>query len=259
MKKITSVIIALLMVAVSVLSFASCEVLKTEEVINNAIENTAKLNDFEANVDIAIDMAMTGMTMNIPMDMAIKVKDANKENPISWSSITMEMLGEKITTESYMDSEYVYILSDGEGYKVPVEDAEDEYDFSGEFDESLKKLPVDLIKDIELVKGEDGSYKITVNVPKEVFEELYDEIIDSMSEASLGEVVEDLELSDCVVSVTVKDDYVTNYDISFVMSLSIQGISATSTVNAKYEIVNPGKSVTITPPQGYENFEDLGW
>ena len=59
MKKITTLLIALLMITVSVLSFASCNALKTEEVINQGIENTSKLTEFEANMNMAIDMKMT--------------------------------------------------------------------------------------------------------------------------------------------------------------------------------------------------------
>lgn len=259
MKKITTLLIALLMVAVSVLSFASCNALKTEEVINKGIENTSKLTEFEANMNMVIDMKMTGMTMNMPMSVNMKVKDADKENPITYALMSMEMMGQKMDTESYMDDEFVYVVADGEGYKVSIEEAEGEYDFSEELNENFQKLPVDLLKDIELVKGEDGSYKATVNIPDETFKELYGDLLDEVSEASLGEVFDGLTITNCVVTVTVKDDYATNYDLSFKMVMEVEGMEVTADVTADYEIVNPGSSVTITPPEGYESFEELSW
>lgn len=259
MKKITTLLIALLMVAVSVLSFASCNALKTEEVINQGIENTSKLTDFEANMNMVIDMKMTSVTMNMPMNVSMKVKDADKENPITYALMSMEVMGQKIETESYMDGEYVYVVTDGEGYKTTIEDAEGEYDYSEELNENFQKLPEDLLKDIELVKGEDGSYSVTVNIPNETFKEIYGDLLDEVSEASLGEVFDGLTISDCVVTVTVKDDYATNYDLSFKMVMEVEGREVTADVTADYEIVNPGKSVTITPPQGYENFEEFEW
>lgn len=259
MKKITTLLIALLMVAVSVLSFASCNALKTEEVINKGIENTSKLTEFEANMNMVIDMKMTGMTMNMPMSVNMKVKDADKENPITYALMSMEMMGQKMDTESYMDDEFVYVVADGEGYKVSIEEAEGEYDFSEELNENFQKLPVDLLKDIELVKGEDGSYKATVNIPDETFKELYGDLLDEVSEASLGEVFDGLTITNCVVTVTVKDDYATNYDLSFKISMEVEGMEVTADVTADYEIVNPGSSVTITPPEGYESFEELSW
>ena len=54
-------------------------------------------------------------------------------------------------------------------------------------------------------------------------------------------------------------DYATNYDLSFKMAMEVQGMDVTADVTANYEIVNPGSSVTITPPEGYESFEELGW
>lgn len=259
MKKITTLLIALLMITVSVLSFASCNALKTEEVINQGIENTSKLTEFEANMNMVIDMKMTSMTMNIPMSVNMKVKDADKENPITSALVSMEMMGQKMETESYMDDEFVYVVADGEGYKVSIEEAEGEYDFSEELNENFQKLPVDLLKDIELVKGEDGSYKVTVNIPDETFKELYGDLLDEVSEASLGEVFDGLTITNCVVTVTVKDDYATNYDLSFKMAMEVQGMDVTADVTANYEIVNPGSSVTITPPEGYESFEELSW
>ena len=259
MKRISTLLIALLLVVASVLSIASCSALKTEEVINNAIENTSKLTEFEAKMDMVIDMKMTGMTMNIPMSVSMKVKDADKENPITYALMSMEMMGQKVESESYMDDEFVYVSSDGEGYKVSIEDAEGEYDYSDELKDSITKLPEDLLKDIKLVKGKDGSYKVTVNIPNETFKELYDELLDEVSEASLGETLDELDISDCVVAITVKDDYVVNYDMSFKMSMEVEGMAATADVTADYEIINPGKSVTITPPEGYESFEELSW
>ena len=259
MKKLTTILVALLLVATCAFSLASCQALDTVEVINGAIEKTANLTEYEAKMNMAIDMKMTGMTMNIPMSVNMKVKDADKENPITYALMSMEMMGQKMETESYMDDEFVYVVADGEGYKVSIEDAEGEYDFSEELDENFQKLPVDLLKDIELVKGEDGSYKVTVNIPDETFKELYGDLLDEVSEASLGEVFDGLSISDCVVTVTVKDDYATNYDLSFKMTMEVQGMDVTADVTANYEIVNPGKGVTITPPEGYESFEELGW
>ena len=250
MKKILLTLLALILVA----SFASCGALKTEKVINDAIENTSKLTEFEAKMDMVIDMSMTGMTMNVPMNISMKVKDADKENPIVWANMSTSVLGEAVEMESYMDKDYVYLVSDGEGCKMSIDETDDEYDYTDDVNDILQKLPVDLIKDTELIK-ENGTFKITVNIPDGTFKEIFDDLIDSMSEASLGEFIGDFDISDCVVTVTVKDDYVTNYDISYKMSMTANGVKIDSSVTAKVEYVNPGQSVTITPPDGYENFE----
>lgn len=253
MKKITSLFMIILALF-TVLSFASCDRLSTEEVINGAIKNTAKLNEYEAKMNMSIDMSMTNMTMSVPMSISMKVKDADKENPIVWALMSMEMMGQKTEIESYMDNEYAYVLMGDEGYKMSVDDSENEFDYTEDLDDMFKELPVDLIKDIELEKNKDGIYKVTVTIPDEVFEEAYGDLIDSMNETALGMVDGSVSINECVVTVTVKGDYVTNYDISYKMSMSAQGIDVDATVTANMEFVNLGEAVTITPPEGYKNF-----
>ena len=261
MKKITSLFMIILALF-TVLSFASCDRLSTEEIINGAIQNTAKLTDYEAKMNMSIDMSMTNMTMSVPMSISMKVKDADKENPIVWALMSTEMMGQKTEIESYMDSEYAYVLMGGEGYKMPIDDSENEFDYTEDIDDMFKELPIDLIKDIELEKNKDGIYKVTVTIPDEVFEEAYGDLIDEMNETALGMVEGDVSISSCVVTVTVKDNYVTNYDISYKMSMSVQGMDVEADMTANMEFVNIGEAVTITPPQGYEGFEDysdLSW
>ena len=256
MKKITSLLLVILSF-IMVLSLASCNKKTTEEIINGAIEKTSALTEYEAKMNITIDMAMQGMTMSIPMNVVTKVKDADKENPIISATTTTSMLGQSMSVESYMDGEYVYISEDGEGYKMSLEDAMGEYDYASDIDDMLKKMPEDLIKDIELTEGDDGSYKLTVSIPNETFEEIFGDFVDDMNEASAGEIIEELEISDCKVVITVKNDYVSNYDISFKMAMSVGGVETNSTVTANMEFVNPGEAVTVTPPEGYQDFEDF--
>lgn len=255
MKKITSLLMIILALF-TVLSFASCDKLSTEEVINGAIENTSKLNEYEADMNMKIDMTMPNVTMSVPMDISMKVKDADKENPIVWALMSMEMMGQEIEMESYMDSEYAYVLSDNEGYKMPIDADENEFDYTENLGEMFKELPADLIKDIKLEKNKDGVYTVTVSIPNELFEEAYSDFIDEMNETALGDVVGEVSISDCVVAVSVKGDYVTNYDISYKMSMTVQGTEVNSTVTGNIEFVNPGEAVTITPPEGYQDFTD---
>lgn len=256
MKKITSLILIVLTVFMA-LSLTACSEPTTKEIISSAVEKTNALKEYEAKMDITIDMTMEGMTMNIPMNVVTKVKDADKDNPIISATTTTKVLGQEIAVETYMDNEYVYVVEDGEGYKMSLEDAEGEYDYASDIDDMLKDLPEDLIKDIKMVKNDDGSATLTVNIPNDTFKEIFDDFVEDMNESSGGVSIDEVEISDCKVSITVKDDYIKNYDISFKMTMNVEGYSSTSTVVAKMEFVNPGQSVTITPPTGYQDFEDI--
>jgi hypothetical protein len=173
--------------------------------------------------------------------------------------MSTEIMEEKMEVELYMEGDYAYITANGESYKASIDDIEDEYDYEDDLKEIIKKLPADLIKDIELKKSEDGSYKVTLNLSEETFNELYSDMIEEMNEIALSDVEGEAGIGNGSVSVTVKDDYVTNYNLSYDMSMELYGMVADATVTASVEFVNPGSSVTITPPEGYESFKELGW
>lgn len=259
MKKLTTILVALLLVATCAFSLASCQALDTVEVINGAIEKTAKLNEYEAKMDMSVEMTMSNVTMSVPVIVDLKVKNATTENPTMWMKMSTEIMEEKMEVELYVEGDYAYIVTDGEGYKMNASDIEAEYDYEDDLKEMIKKLPADLIKDIELNKSEDGSYKVTLNLSEETFNELYSDMIEEMSEIALSGVEGEAGVGNGSVSVTVKDEYVTNYDLSYDMSMELYGMVADATVTASIEFVNPGKTVTITPPEGYESFESMDW
>ena len=259
MKKLTTILVALLLVATCAFSLASCQTLDTVEVINGAIEKTANLTEYEAKMDMSVEMTMSNVTMSVPVIVDLKVKNATTENPTMWMKMSTEIMEEKMEVELYVEGDYAYIVTDGEGYKMNASDIEAEYDYEDDLKEMIKKLPADLIKDIELNKSEDGSYKVTLNLTEETFKELYNEMIEEMNELALSEVDGEAAIGNGSVSVTVKDEYVTNYDLSYDMSMEVYGMVADATVTASIEFVNPGKTVTITPPEGYESFESMDW
>ena len=57
-----------------------------------------------------------------------------------------------------------------------------------------------------------------------------------------------------MVEYTIKNGYVISYDMKYTMTTTIDGVVSTYHIEANTEIKNPGKTVTITPPQGYRNF-----
>ena len=258
MKKIIALICMLIMVA-TCFAFASCQALDTVEVINGAIEKTAKLNEYEAKMNMNVEMTMSSITMSVPVIVDLKVKNATMENPIIYAKMSTEIMEEKMDVELYMEGDYAYITANGKSYKASVDDLDDEYDYEDDLKEIIKKLPADLIKDIELKKSEDGSYNVTLNLSEETFNELYSDMIEEMNEIALSDVEGEAGIGNGSVSVTVKDDYVTNYNLSYDMSMELYGMVADATVTASVEFVNPGSSVTITPPEGYESFKELGW
>ena len=49
-----------------------------------------------------------------------------------------------------------------------------------------------------------------------------------------------------------------NYkDIAFTMDMTVEGVSTTVEAKATVTYENPGQPVTVTPPEGYQDFEEI--
>lgn len=252
-KRMVSLLLVVCLMATVVL-FTGCE--SAESLVKGAIAKTSMLDSYEAEIEMQLDMEASGMTMSIPMTIGMKVKDAHGDNPIISANTAISMLGQSIEMDVYSDGEWIYLVSEGEGYKVSAENG-DEYDYTGDVDDMIQNIPEDLLKDAEIVKNDDGSKSVTVALPDEVFAEVYKEFVDSMNETATGSEVEDIEISDAVVSITVKDGYISVYDISFEMNMTVVSLETSMDVKATITFKNPGQDVPVTPPDGYKDFEEM--
>ena len=64
-----------------------------------------------------------------------------------------------------------------------------------------------------------------------------------------------MQINDAVAKLTVAIGYVTSYDLSFTMEITMEGITSSAEATAAITYENPGQAVTITPPEGYQSFE----
>jgi hypothetical protein len=67
----------------------------------------------------------------------------------------------------------------------------------------------------------------------------------------------DIKIEDAVVKITAANDYISLYEMEFTMSMEMQGIAVKIDATASIKYTNPGTPVTVTPPEGYQDFEDL--
>lgn len=259
-------IISLLMIACLVISlsaFTACSE-NPVKVIGSAIEKTGELNSYQAKMEMetvtTVAVAGESQTVTVPMVVDMKVADAKSDSPRV--SADYSITSEGITTEMeiYTEGEWVYMVMDGEGYKMSLEDAGDEYNYSESVDKMLKELPEDLLKEVELIKSENGK-TATISIPDEMFAEIYSDLV-SNAVSSLGEADANVEIKNAVVTVTVDNGYISYYEIAFDMEMSmtiayVGTVNSTSKVTSKITYENPGENVTVTAPNGYESFENL--
>lgn len=252
MKKFLVVLLALCSLLTCV---TSCDE-STEALVNDAIANTQALDAYEAEVDISISMDVMGMKMDIPMTMLMKMTGVNTDSPISYCKITMAYDGETSTSETYMDKDWVYVASGNDKYKMSVADAEEETkEITGAVDNFMKDMPASVFEGTEVVKNSDGTKSVKLNISGDLFRELYSEIFDSMM-GMMGSTSDGMsvEFSDIAVTVTVGEKYISVYDISLGMTLSMSGVTANANVKETLTFTKFGDDVVITPMTGYQSY-----
>ncbi len=255
-KKIVSLLLAAFMLCTATVA-SSCEKAgeSVSETVAKALEKTAALNSFDAEMEMTMDMSMEGMTMSVPMTVAMKAENVNSEKPVYSATMSTSMLGMNMDVDLYCDGEWVYYSGDGMEYKMPVSEAGEEYDYTGDVDDMIQDIPEELFKDKQFINNDDGSKTVTIDIEEKMFADIYGELIESLNEDS-DETVNNVKISDAKVSVTVSGGYISVYDISFKMSMTSYDVETVSDVKACVKYNNPGQEVTVTPMEGYLDFEE---
>ncbi len=239
------------------LMFTACEQSSTFDVVDAALKKTQGLDSMAAEMKIDLEMAMEGMTMAIPMTIDIKAKGLQNEKPTASIVMSTSMLGQEVKMESYQEGDWVYTVMDDMKYKTALADLEEGTDYSAMAEDMLQTLPEELFADVQTKKADDGSLTVEVAVPEERFNEIYDTLLEDLSASAGVEEGMTVKISDAVVKITVANDYVTAYDMSFTMAMTAEGITSTTKVKAGIAYKDLGKEVTVTAPEGYQDFEEL--
>ena len=255
MKKLLSVLLAACLLLCS-LMFVGCRGKTAAEKLSEAMAATQAFDSYGASVDMLMDMSMLGVSMEIPMMMDIKIKDAKSENPVMQAVITMEMLGMELEVPMYMENEWVYMSVMGQNYRMKAEEAEDA-DYAESVANIVRDLPSELLEGKEMVQNEDGTETVTVEIPGDIFTELYAELLKSVNESSAEGDLSTVTVSDAVVSITIKDGLLSVYDIEFVIEMSVEGVTAEVVTKATCTYNSFGEDVVITPPEGYLDYPEL--
>ena len=264
MKKILSIMLVLCML-LSAFALTSCEFgkddgddddddksdLLTAELVGNAIKATTEMKNLEAKIDVDITVSVTGMSMNVPIDALIRVDDDE-------ASLDMEasIFGEKAEMKIYTDGEWVYMLEDGVGSKTPVTDDALGLDIPfGSIEDvmgTIDDIPEDALDKFDVKKNKDGDTELSVTMTKEDFPEVYEGIIQGLTET--GNSVDEDDISNIdIVIVVAKGGYIKGVEMEFSVDMSIEGQMATVGMKLAFDIVKVD-NVTVTPIPGCQSF-----
>ncbi len=258
MKKITAILLVMCLMC-GALMLTSCTE-STAEMISNAVKNTNELDSFEAEMEIDITMTAQGMEVSVPMSYDMKAKDLQTDKPIIGADVKTSMMGMKIDMEIYTDGEWAYISTGGAAemsYKQKMDSPDFNYDMAGSAQSMVKEIPAELLENVEVKKNDDGSKTVELSISDEDFKELFEDVINDAAADSAGEAdIDDIAIKNAKVSVTVADGYVKSYELSFDMDMEVEGTKMTAETEMSIEFKSYNKELTITPPEGYEKFED---
>lgn len=257
MKRIISVILCFACICM-LLTACGKEEKDPAKIINGAIEKTASLNSLDATIDMEIEIEMNGISLTDPMTMVLETKASGIHSGDLRSSTDAEMsvMGVTVEMNTYLENEWVYVTAKGSSFKMKTDKFESFNGSMGSGSDYLVSLPEDLLKDIELIPSNDGSQSATISVPDDVFATLFEDVINSASSTS-GSCLSNVTVTNAQFGFTIKDGYVTICDVEFDMKIEASGVTATSKVISKVKYNNPGSEVTVTPPEGYQSFEEM--
>lgn len=249
MKKIFSAALAVCMILSAVLLTACGET--PAQLINGAIEKTAQLESFDILADQNIKMSMMGMEMAMPVKTAVQMKGAEE-----YMDMQITMMGITSTTVEYTDGEWVYINQDGTTYKQKKSDPSMAMFNASSVKTLLQVLPEDLLAACEIVKNEDGSKSVSLQIPAATFVSLYDSMLKNLNQ-TVASPDEDVTHGDANVTLTVKDGYLVKYEMDYTVTLDMEGQEIGASMKVAVDINNPGQDVVITPPEGYAEFPSM--
>lgn len=260
MKRIVSLILTLCMIlGCGVLS--ACSNQSAYDVVNSAMEKTSALDSMDAAVKMTMNITIGDESINMPMNYKIKATGLQGENP----KLRMEMTTtasiagttNSITMDIYTTDGWIYMSTNGSGYKMKQEAMDGQMGADMSTDLIVQPLPETLLKDCKLTKNNDGSESVRITVDGKEFMDLFKDMIDSMN-SNIGTEVVNLTISDATVTITVRDGYISVYEMDYSMNMEVSGTAAQAAVTASVQYNNPGKAVTVTPPDGYESFPEIG-
>lgn len=261
--KFLSVVLAALMLLSAFSLFSCVEKAKTPyELMVEAQEKAAALGSMHVEMVSTAKVEVTGMTLETEMEYDIKAADMTTENPLISMDMTMEMMGEKIAMTLYMDSKDAYLdMGELGQFKTSVSEMMEDYDAMGNIADTVKIIPEEMMEGVVATDNEDGTKTIAVTLSDEQFNSVFADMVDEMAASAAG--VDDAEgleikLSNCRVEMVIAPDgYFAEYNMAFDMDMTIMGMKASAKTENKIKYIEPGKTVTVTPPEGYESFPEM--
>lgn len=266
-KRISCIVLSALLV-LSAFALTSCDA-DTYKTLQNATAKTASLDSYEAQMTLSVEASVAGNSFSIPVKYDIKAAGLTTDSPVFSAETSLDIGLGSVGATIYKEADYIYLQTEGilldtkTKMKCDSEEAED-YDIASLEDMFEADLPEEVLESVELIKNEDGSKTVSLALSSEQFKQYYGKLVDDVASDVADEAeISSLTVSDIKVEIHINSDgYISKYLISFGMTETVkfldETVDASVKVTAEFEYKDPGKTVTVVPPEGYQDFTDIG-
>ena len=268
-RNVTRILVLALALSMLLLTFAACGKKETAfSLLSDAIEKMEAQGSMEMNLNMDMEMKLAGVTVEIPMTMHYVVDRLDTEAPRLLMDMTMAMMGQEIDMTVYSESDGVYyLIYNMMGIEMNMKTSDEEVvgsmGASSANTDMIRLIPEEYLADTEIVINEKGEKEISISLKPEVFGEIFSDVVESNTANATGDgSVESMEIRSANIVYRFNEEgYFTSgemsYDMTFKVSADGVSMDTEATVAATFEYLNPGKDVTVTPPEGYLDFPDM--
>lgn len=242
-----------LLTAVMVLSLAGCGGAKDAKTIyDEASKKTSELASMDMTSVIDTQMTSGEDTIDMKMDLDVKIADMNSESMKYLAEGTTSIMGQDIEISMYYENGYYYVESMGQKVKYAmdlnamIEQVKQSTEGTGVQSEYLK----------EITAKKDGDNQIlTFTVDAEKMDAYVNDILGEMGTNMEGMAYTIKDASgEAVVN---KEGYFSSAKIKMTLEMTVDGETMTMVMDSNSTYNNPGQTVEVTAPdlEGYTEID----
>ena len=245
------------LLALSMLCLGGCgKELTAEEVLTKANEKQKTVTSMDADATMDMSMEIAGQSIEYDADLNIKANNLNSADLVMAMDMNMSILGEEMVMQGYYQDGYYYV--DGMGEKVKMEMDITEAQEMMSQNSAFSEIPMEAYKSLEMTE-ENGMRVLTYVADGSMLTELVDSLTGGMMGNTLGDLEDmDMTLGDVSGQLTVDDDFnIVAQTMKMDMSVNIEGMEMSASVDMDMTINNPGEEVVIETPTDLDAYEEV--
>ena len=240
--------------------------------VTNAAGKTLALDSYDAVMDISMGLDVMGTRISMPMEYRIKTAGLAGTSPVRSETEIVTLLGTMTKTEAYTEGDWYYLRfissagGDAETMKIRLDENVSRKDFP-DVSYVIKTPGKELFSGAWIAEGDDGSRTVFFSVPGDAFADVYEGLVDELSSSAAqgifaqGGEISDLSITGAEVKITVdRNGYISDYGIRFDLGMTVkyQNLSVDTALSLDLALLlkDPGTEATVTPPDGYLDYEE---